>query len=237
MTFPSSRGLVRQQIRLLSTSSKHRVTVGIRREDPTRIWERRTPLTPEAVNKLISQSGVDVHVESCERRVFKDEAYVEVSHDELRLLDELRSTYFCYQAGAHITPNLSGAHIILGIKEPPLSSLQTSPIPSALDGKLVPRTYMMFSHTAKGQSYNMPLLAAFLGEESAGSQLLPRLVDFELLTSSGKRTVGFGWFAGGKRRTQLFALLMTILQLLAYSNRCPRWPTHISNWVFLLRSW
>ncbi len=56
----------------------------------------------------------------------------------------------------------------------------------------------------------MPLLSAFL-DASSGSvskmtknllqprELLPTLVDFELLTSEadGKRTVGFGWFAGG----------------------------------------
>jgi alpha-aminoadipic semialdehyde synthase len=61
---------------------------------------------------------------------------------------------------------------------------------------------MMFSHTVKGQPYNTPLLARFLaspGSSAASAELLPRLVDYELLTdeASGKRTVGFGWFAGG----------------------------------------
>lgn len=60
----------------------------------------------------------------------------------------------------------------------------------------------------------MPLLSAFL-DASSGSvsnmtknllqprELLPTLVDFELLTSEadGKRTVGFGWFAGGTIRS------------------------------------
>lgn len=51
----------------------------------------------------------------------------------------------------------------------------------------------MFSHTAKGQAYNLPLLSCFLGDKE-----LPRLIDFELLTDAviGKRTVGFGWYAG-----------------------------------------
>ena len=61
---------------------------------------------------------------------------------------------------------------------------------------------MMFSHTVKGQPYNTPLLARFLaspGPSTGSAELLPRLLDYELLMdeTSGKRTVGFGWFAGG----------------------------------------
>jgi alpha-aminoadipic semialdehyde synthase len=59
---------------------------------------------------------------------------------------------------------------------------------------------MMFSHTAKGQPYNLPLLSCFLTGDSHEDKkgLLPRLIDYELLTDNGgKRTVGFGWFAGG----------------------------------------
>ena len=58
----------------------------------------------------------------------------------------------------------------------------------------------MFSHTAKGQEYNMPLLARFVAPSWASDQIkqhFPRLMDYELLTdNNGKRTVGFGWFAG-----------------------------------------
>ncbi|KAG8691455.1 hypothetical protein FRC08_010176 [Ceratobasidium sp. 394] len=51
----------------------------------------------------------------------------------------------------------------------------------------------MFSHTAKGQPYNTPLLARFVGNEDKAS-----LVDYELLTDgeTGKRVVAFGWYAG-----------------------------------------
>lgn len=57
----------------------------------------------------------------------------------------------------------------------------------------------MFSHTHKGQEYNMELLSRFLaGSSPEASRLLPTLIDWELLTDeSGKRTVGFGWYAGG----------------------------------------
>ena len=58
---------------------------------------------------------------------------------------------------------------------------------------------MMFSHTTKGQFYNMELLSRFLDCHDIGdTNLRPRLIDYELLTDDdGKRTVGFGWHAGG----------------------------------------
>lgn len=56
----------------------------------------------------------------------------------------------------------------------------------------------MFSHTIKGQEYNMPLLARFLMKGRSPKTAYPTLVDYELLAdANGKRTVGFGWFAGG----------------------------------------
>src|ERR1700761_322722 len=85
--------------------------------------------------------------------------------------------------------------IVIGIKEPPLSSLTTwlsSPISNGGRAYKIPRTHLMFSHTTKGQTYNLPLLSAFLTPDS------PRLIDYELLTDklTGKRSIGFGFFAG-----------------------------------------
>jgi len=54
------------------------VTIGIRREDPGRIWERRVPLTPDAVAELISRDNVRVLVQECERRVFPLQEYIRV---------------------------------------------------------------------------------------------------------------------------------------------------------------
>ena len=89
-------------------------------------------------------------------------------------------------------------NIVLGIKEPPLAEV---PLPSSSQqAPARPPTHLMFSHTAKGQEYNMPLLARFVAPSSASAhtkQHFPRLIDYELLTNdNGKRTVGFGWFAG-----------------------------------------
>lgn len=85
---------------------------------------------------------------------------------------------------------------------------QRSPVHLSTNGD-IPRTHVMFSHTAKGQPYNTCLLSQFvaptdiiLGGSAAQfektMELWPRLIDYELLTNDqGKRTVGFGWFAGG----------------------------------------
>ncbi|KAI0057988.1 hypothetical protein BV25DRAFT_1919690 [Artomyces pyxidatus] len=161
------------------------VTIGVRREDPGRVWERRAPLTPDSVAELVARDGVRVLVQDCDRRVFPIDEYT--------------------RAGAEVHPTLEPAHIVLGIKEPPLSTLLTSPVTLRPDS-LVPRTNLMFSHTIKGQDYNMPLLSRFLkrgdtyadpGVAKGTPGLEATLIDYELLTDAeGKRTVAFGWHAG-----------------------------------------
>ncbi|CDH56826.1 alpha-aminoadipic semialdehyde mitochondrial [Lichtheimia corymbifera JMRC:FSU:9682] len=78
------------------------LSVGIRREDKSR-WERRSPLTPEAVKDLIEQTGAQVYIQPSTKRIFTDNAYV--------------------KAGATLTEDLSPADVILGIKEVPTSKL------------------------------------------------------------------------------------------------------------------
>lgn len=64
------------------------VTIGIRCEDPARVWERRAPLTPDVVAELVEKDGVKVLVQECERRVFPLDEYIRVCarifyhHDE-----------------------------------------------------------------------------------------------------------------------------------------------------------
>jgi hypothetical protein len=48
------------------------------REDPARIWERRAPLTPDAVHKLTASLNVKFHILPCARRVFSNIEYVKV---------------------------------------------------------------------------------------------------------------------------------------------------------------
>ncbi|KAF6756526.1 Saccharopine dehydrogenase-domain-containing protein, partial [Ephemerocybe angulata] len=148
-----------------NVSKSKRIVLGIRREDPKRVWERRAPLTPSDVAGLLrSNADVDVVVAPCERRVFRGDEYA--------------------KAGAVVSADLGGADIVLGIKEVPLDEL---PAHSRA-------THLMFSHTHKGQAYNTPLLARFVGPRAAPH---PHLIDYELLqNAAGERTVGFGWHAG-----------------------------------------
>ena len=70
------------------------VTIGIRREDPGRIWERRAPLTPDAVAELVNRDNVRVLIQECERRVFPLEEYVHVRTMYIYVLDpELVADY------------------------------------------------------------------------------------------------------------------------------------------------
>ena len=81
-------------------------------------------------------------------------------------------------AGAQVSEDLSPCDIVLGIKELPLASIQPS------------KTYMLFSHTIKGQPHNMPMLRRFLDHGCT-------LLDHELVTGEdGKRLIAFGRFAG-----------------------------------------
>ncbi|KAI8329962.1 Saccharopine dehydrogenase-domain-containing protein [Chlamydoabsidia padenii] len=77
-------------------------TLGIRREDKSR-WERRTALTPSAVQRLIHETGTDVYVQPSTKRIYSDADYK--------------------KAGAIVTEDISRADIILGIKEVPTDAL------------------------------------------------------------------------------------------------------------------
>lgn len=82
------------------------------------------------------------------------------------------------KAGAQLDLNLSDCDLIMGVKE--------IPVKSVISGK----PHLFFSHTIKGQDYNMPLLQHFLDTKST-------LLDYEKIENSdGKRLVFFGKFAG-----------------------------------------
>ncbi len=82
------------------------------------------------------------------------------------------------RAGAEITDDLSSANIIFGVKE------VTS------DYLLEHKAYCFFSHTIKGQEYNMDMLQTILDRNIS-------LFDYELVKDNeGKRIVFFGDYAG-----------------------------------------
>ncbi len=129
--------------------------LAIREEDKS-VWEKRAPIVPEDVEKLVKK-GYRVLVEPSSHRVFNDEDY--------------------RKAGAEITKDLSNAKVIFGVKEiPPY--------------KIEKKVYVFFSHTIKGQPYNMPMLKKILDSHAT-------LIDYErIVDDKGRRLIFFGNFAG-----------------------------------------
>ncbi|PLW49610.1 hypothetical protein PCASD_02283 [Puccinia coronata f. sp. avenae] len=144
-----------------------RVTVAIRAEHPDRIWERRTPLVPDHVRLLIQSfpNQLTVNVESSQKRIFDDQSYA--------------------NAGAQIVPaGTAEGDVVMAIKEIPIGEIPDR-------GAGPPRTYLFFSHTHKGQAYNVPLLQRMVASRH-------QFIDWELLVNpkTGAREVSFGRLAG-----------------------------------------
>ncbi|MCK4546566.1 MAG: hypothetical protein KAW17_03905 [Candidatus Eisenbacteria sp.] len=81
-------------------------------------------------------------------------------------------------AGAVLVDDAKACGMILGIKEIPVNYLRSG------------GAYMFFSHTIKGQAYNMGMLAALVERKCT-------LLDYEMVTDDdGKRLIFFGRYAG-----------------------------------------
>ncbi|NDJ52463.1 MAG: hypothetical protein GYB68_05170 [Chloroflexi bacterium] len=107
--------------------------IGIRKEDESRRFERRAPLTPEVIRSLIAMyPDASFLIERSERKGYAYErAYKDQEYED---------------AGAALVEGLSDADVIMGIKEVGLEHLMPD------------KVYTFFSHTYKGQRENMPLL-------------------------------------------------------------------------------
>ncbi|RLG10045.1 hypothetical protein DRN73_08955 [Candidatus Pacearchaeota archaeon] len=82
------------------------------------------------------------------------------------------------EAGAIVKENLSECQIIFGVKEMPVDFFEENKI------------YIFFSHTIKGQKYNMPMLKRIM-------DLNCTLIDYEKITDeNGNRLIFFGYHAG-----------------------------------------
>jgi len=73
--------------------------IGIRHEDKYAM-ERRAPLTPRHVDKLVKQKKLDIIVQSSPKRIFTDEEYI--------------------RAGAKVSRDLKKCSVIFGVKEMPV---------------------------------------------------------------------------------------------------------------------
>jgi len=82
------------------------------------------------------------------------------------------------KAGAIITEDLTKASVVFAVKEIPISFFQEN------------KTYIFFSHTIKGQSYNMPMLKKMM-------ELNCTLIDYErIVDENNRRLIFFGRYAG-----------------------------------------
>ena len=81
-------------------------------------------------------------------------------------------------AGAKLDEDLSGCNAVFGVKEMPVNLFREN------------GTYAFFSHTIKGQPYNIEMLEALMAKRC-------QLIDYEkVCDDAGRRLVFFGRFAG-----------------------------------------
>ena len=121
--------------------------------------DNRVAMTPKQCRLLLNQfPSWDIVVESSSDRCYKDREYL--------------------KEGIKVVTDISGADIMLGIKEVPVQQL----IPN--------KKYLFFSHTKKAQAYNQVLFQAMMDKQIT-------LIDYECLEhEDGQRLIGFGFFAG-----------------------------------------
>lgn len=99
---------------------------------------------------------------------------VVVQPSEIRVFTHQEYT----QVGARVAEDLSDCSLILAIKEIPIHIFQPN------------KTYLFFSHTVKGQAYNMPMLQRMV-------DLRCQLIEYErVMDEGGRRLLFFGRYAG-----------------------------------------
>jgi len=104
----------------------------------------------------------------------KHEVHTIVQPSEIRIFKEEEYK----KNGATISEDLTDAKVVFAVKEIPSTFFQKN------------KTYVFFSHTIKGQKYNMPMLKKMM-------DLGCNLIDYEKITDDkGRRLVFFGRYAG-----------------------------------------
>jgi saccharopine dehydrogenase (NAD+, L-lysine forming) len=109
-------------------------------------------------------------------RILREQYYITIyaqpSENRIFTDEEYRS------AGVVISDDLYPCDIIFGVKEMPVSFFEKK------------KTYIFFSHTVKGQKYNMPMLRRIMDVGAT-------LIDYEkIVDDQGNRRIFFGPYAG-----------------------------------------
>lgn len=140
-------------------------TIGIRREDLSKKGEKRVAIVPQTAARLI-QAGHHLLVQPRQ-------------HPETHEVKRAFADEEYQKAGAQLAEDLGAADLIFGLKEVEIAQL------------LADKTYLIFSHTHKGQVKNRKLLQALVKGRNT-------LIDYELITqTTGARVLtAFTFFAG-----------------------------------------
>jgi len=77
LTKCSRSSILKTEREFYSSTSTSNNIIAIRREDKNK-WERRVPLTPEAV-KVLRNANINVVVQPSTKRIFSDDLYAKVS--------------------------------------------------------------------------------------------------------------------------------------------------------------
>jgi saccharopine dehydrogenase (NAD+, L-lysine forming) len=117
-------------------------------------------------------------------RILREQYYVTIyaqpSENRVFVNDEYRN------AGVVVSDDLYPCDVIFGVKEMALDFFQSK------------KTYIFFSHTTKGQEYNMPMLRRIMDVGAT-------LIDYEKITDDqGNRRIFFGPYAGMAGMTDSF---------------------------------
>lgn len=147
--------------------------IGIRKEDENKVYEFRTPLTPETVAELLGQHpDLEVIVAEGQKPEFK---YPRAFSDQE------------YRAVGATIGDVNQADVIIGVKEVNIDQIAPN------------KAYLFFSHTHKAQPYNMAMLRKL---KNMGCTLLDYelivddLDEADYQIGHGKRQVFFGHMAG-----------------------------------------
>lgn len=115
-----------------------RFLLGIRKEDEEKRFERRVPLTPDDIQKLLAEHPEELEI------------WVQPSNEKSYTFERCFPDADFLRAGARLSDRLTDCPVILGIKEIAIRHLEPG------------KTYVFFSHTFKGQTYNMQMLKRLL---------------------------------------------------------------------------
>lgn len=139
--------------------------IAIRREDLCKKGEKRSAIVPEMVRTLTQQGA----------KIIVQPAVNPQTGERKRAFDDALYA----QAGAEISEDISAANLIVGIKEIELEHI------------LPDKTYLLFSHTHKGQKKNRQMLRTFMERRAT-------VIDYELITDDDgwRQITAFTYFAG-----------------------------------------